>query len=150
MWKARHSMNQLRHIFETSRATMNTRAQTNERLSSSVPGHPEAASCILANLWNILDLRQAKSVTAAKSLAKSHFKSTWKCLIWHILVNLSNHIYLLVYLFITLVLHLNKSMWLSNFTQKIYPDTHTHTHCFLNFAVSIYANLVSSLLPVWQ
>ena len=76
MWKARHSMNQLGHIFETSRATMNTRAQTNERLSSSVPGHPEAASCILANLWNTLDLRQAKSVTAAKSLAKSHFKST--------------------------------------------------------------------------
>ena len=68
-------MNPLGQIFATSSASMKTRASKNERLSSSVPGHPEAASNVLANLWNHLDLNSAKSVTAAKTLAKSYFKS---------------------------------------------------------------------------
>ena len=75
IWKARNKMNPLGHIFETSKAHMNTRAAVKERLSSSVPGHHEAASTILANLWNTLDLKSARSVTAAKALAKDHFKS---------------------------------------------------------------------------
>ena len=76
IWKARNQMNPLGQIFETSSATMNTRASKNEKLFSSVPGHSEAASSTLANLWNHLDLNSAKSVTAAKALASNYFKST--------------------------------------------------------------------------
>ena len=76
IWKARHLMNPLGHIFETSRASMNLRSKISERLSSSIPGHPEAASNILANIWNHLDLKSAKSASAAKSLANNYFKST--------------------------------------------------------------------------
>ena len=54
---------------------MGTRASKNERLFSHIPGHPEAASNILANIWNTLDLKSAKSVTAAKTLATNYFKS---------------------------------------------------------------------------
>jgi len=50
IWKARNQMNPL--------------------------GHSEAASNNLAKLWNTLDLKSAKSVTAAKMLAKKHFKAT--------------------------------------------------------------------------
>ena len=53
---------------------METRASKNERLFSHIPGHPEAASNILANIWNTLDLKSAKSVTAAKTPAKNYFK----------------------------------------------------------------------------
>ena len=75
VWKAKKSMNPLGQIFETSSAKMNTRASKNERLFSSVPGHSEAASNTLANLWNHLDLKSANSMTAAKTLARSYFKS---------------------------------------------------------------------------
>ena len=75
IWKARTQMNPLGQIFETSGASMNTRALKNKRLSSSVPGHTEAASNTLGNLWNHLDLKSTKTVTAAKALAKSYFKS---------------------------------------------------------------------------
>ena len=36
----------------------------------------EAASNNLVKLWNVLDLKSAKSVTAAKMLANKHFKAT--------------------------------------------------------------------------
>ena len=75
IWKARKQMNPLGKIFETSKAAMETRASKNERLSSYIPGHPEAASNVLANIWNTLDLKSASSVTAAKILAKNYFKS---------------------------------------------------------------------------
>ena len=75
-YKARKQMNHpLGQIFETSKAAMETRASKNERLSSYIPGHPEAASNVLANIWNTLDLKSASSVTAAKILAKNYFKS---------------------------------------------------------------------------
>ncbi len=64
-------MNPLDRIFETSKSTMKTRGQTNERLSSYVPGHSEAALNNLANLWNSLDLKSAKSLMAAKLVAKN-------------------------------------------------------------------------------
>ena len=71
IWKARNHMNPLGRIFENSKSTMKTRGQTNERLSSYVPGHSEAAINNLANLLNSLDLKSAKSLMAAKMLAKN-------------------------------------------------------------------------------
>ena len=66
-------MNQLGQIFQTSKSNMNTRASSNEKLSTCVPGHYEAASNDLANIWNHLDLKSARSAMAAKALAKKHF-----------------------------------------------------------------------------
>ena len=43
IWKARKQMNQLGQIFQTSKSNMNTRASSNEKLSTCVPGHYEAA-----------------------------------------------------------------------------------------------------------
>ena len=76
IWKARDQMNSLGRIFETSKSIMNTRALKSEKLSSYIPGHPEAASNNLANLWNHLDLKSATSAQAAKNLVKKHFQST--------------------------------------------------------------------------
>ena len=76
IWKARNQMNPLGQIFKTSNSSMNTRSLSNEKLSSYVPGHSEAASNNLVKLWNVLDLKSAKSVTAAKMLANKHFKAT--------------------------------------------------------------------------
>ena len=59
-------MNQLGQIFQTSKSNMNTRASLNEKLSTCVPGHCEAASNDLANIWSYLDLEAAKSGMAAK------------------------------------------------------------------------------------
>ena len=53
---------------------MNTRSSKNEKLSSYVPGHIEAASTNLAKLWNNLDLKSARSITEAKMLVKKHLK----------------------------------------------------------------------------
>ena len=75
IWKARKYMNPLGQIFEKSKAAMETQASKNERLSSHIPGHPEAASNILANIWNTLDLKSARSVKAAKTMAIKFFKS---------------------------------------------------------------------------
>ena len=44
-------------------------------LTTECPGD-EAASNNLVKLWNLLDLKSAKSVTAAKMLANKHFKAT--------------------------------------------------------------------------
>ena len=76
IWKAKNLMNPLGCIFETSNSAMNTRFLSNEKLSSYVPGHSEAASNNLAKLWNVLDLKSAKSVMAEKMLARKHFKAT--------------------------------------------------------------------------
>ena len=76
IWKARKQMNPLGQIFETSKSSRNTRALKSERLFSHVPGHTEAASNNLDNIWNQLDLKSAKSVMEAKFLAKKHFKFT--------------------------------------------------------------------------
>ena len=75
IWKARNRMNPLGRIFDTSKSTKVTRAFTNEKLFSHVPGHPEAASNKLVSIWNLLDLKSAKSASAAKVLARKHFKS---------------------------------------------------------------------------
>ena len=69
-------MNPLGQIFETSKSVMTTRALKNEKLFSYIPGHPEAASNNLANLWNFLDLKSVKSTQAAKILAKKQFQFT--------------------------------------------------------------------------
>ena len=67
--------NALGQIFEMSKDAMDTQATKNERLSSHIPGHSEAASSILANIWNTLDLKSARSVKAAKTVAIKFFKS---------------------------------------------------------------------------
>ena len=75
IWKARNKVNPLGKIFETSKSSMNTRSSKNEKLSSYVPGHIEAASTNLAKLWNTLDLKSARSITEAKMLVKKHLRS---------------------------------------------------------------------------
>ena len=75
IWKARNQVNPLGKIFETSKSSMNTRSSKNEKLSSYVPGHFEAASTNLAKLWNTLDLKSARSITEAKLLVKKHLRS---------------------------------------------------------------------------
>ena len=75
IWKARNQMSPLGKIFVTSKSTMNTRSLKNEKLSSYVPGHIEAASTNLAKLWNTLDLKSARSIKEAKMLVKKHLRS---------------------------------------------------------------------------
>ena len=70
IWKARNEINPLGEIFQASKSK---RLQT---LSTCIPGHSEAASNNLANIWNQLDLKTAKSAVAAKAIAKKHLKSS--------------------------------------------------------------------------
>ena len=76
IWRSRKQLNPLGQIFTTSKSSLNTRAAKNEKLFSHIPAHSEAASNNLANIWNQLDLKSAKSVLAAKALAKKHYRST--------------------------------------------------------------------------
>ena len=65
-------MNSLGRLFETSKSTMKTRGHSNERFSSYVQGHSEAASNNLSNLWNSLDQKSVKSLMAAKIACQKH------------------------------------------------------------------------------
>ena len=58
---------------------MNTRGKKNMKLSTYIPGHSEAASNNLANLWNQFDLKTASSAQAAKIIVKKKLKLTLTC-----------------------------------------------------------------------
>ena len=76
IWKAGKKMNRLGPISFKNQQIISARALKSEKLFSHAPGHTEAASNYLANIWNELDLKSANSVMEAKSSTNKHFKST--------------------------------------------------------------------------
>ena len=74
IWKARKEMNPLGCIFKNKLSSRNTRSSHCDKLYQPVPGHPEAASNKLAQIWNILNLGLSSSLGSARTSAREWFK----------------------------------------------------------------------------
>ena len=73
IWKAQSEMNPLGHIYQKTEPVRNTRSSTSTKLCIPIPGHPEAATNKLAQVWNLMDLSSAKTVGNARALAKKWY-----------------------------------------------------------------------------
>ena len=80
VWKARNEMNPLGHILQKKLSVKNTRSGYNNKLSLPVPGHPEAAANKLAQVWNEMNLSDAKSLYHAKTIAQKWYNHNAKSL----------------------------------------------------------------------
>ena len=69
------------HIFKIRSSTRNTRFANSDKLCQPVPGHQEAASNKLSQIWNILNLSSAKTLGSVRTLARSWFKENGQSLI---------------------------------------------------------------------
>ena len=65
IWKARKEMNPLGCMFQKNRSK-----RYSDKLCKPIPGHPQAASNKLAQVWNEMNLSNAKTLGNVKSLAK--------------------------------------------------------------------------------
>ena len=74
IWKARKDMNTLGCIFESKDSVKNTRSVTRLNLCQPVPGHPEVAANKLAQIWNLLNLSSAKTLSSAKASVHQWYK----------------------------------------------------------------------------
>ena len=57
------------HMFENKPSIKNTRSAVSNKLSKPVPGYQEVAANRLAQVWNMMDLSSAESLTSVKSCA---------------------------------------------------------------------------------
>ena len=81
MWKARNDMDTLGSIFHKKSSVINTRSQNSNNLHLTITGHQEVAANKLAQVWNMMNLNDAKSVGCAKSLAQKWYKESGKNLL---------------------------------------------------------------------
>ena len=81
IWKARKDMNSLGRIFENRYSLKNTRSVTSTNLCQPVPGHPEVAANKLAQIWNALNLGNAKTLSCVKASAREWYKQNAKYLV---------------------------------------------------------------------
>ena len=80
IWKARNTMNPLGRIFHSKNSSRCTRLNSSDKLSQPVPGYPEVAANKLAQIWNIMNLNNAKSLGSAQNLAKKWYKDSGRIL----------------------------------------------------------------------
>ena len=73
IWKARKEMNPLGLIFQNSISKRCTRSTNSDKLCQPVPGHPEAASSKLAQIWNEANLSSAKTLGSARALTQKWY-----------------------------------------------------------------------------
>ena len=62
IWKARKEMDTLGFIFEKKPQVKNTRSKYNDNLCQPVPGYPELTANKMAQVWNNMNLSNAKSL----------------------------------------------------------------------------------------
>ena len=60
IWTARKEMNPVGQIFENKLSTRFTRSVNSNKLCQPIPGHPEAASNKLAQVWNLMNISSEK------------------------------------------------------------------------------------------
>ena len=51
-------------------------SNSSDKLSHPVPGYPEVAANKLAQIWNIMNLNNAKTLGSARNLAKQWYKDS--------------------------------------------------------------------------
>ena len=73
IWTARNEMNPLGQIFEKKVSTRCTRSINSDKLCQPVPGHSEAASNKLAQVWNLMNLSSAKTLGTVRNLARKWY-----------------------------------------------------------------------------
>ena len=73
IWKAQNKKNLLAHIYKKTEPSRNTRSSNSTKLCLPIPGHPEAASNKLAQVWNLMDLSSAKTLGNARTLARKWY-----------------------------------------------------------------------------
>ena len=74
IWRARKEMNPLGRIFSNRVSMKNTRSASSNKLCQPVPGHPESAANKLAQLWNVSNLSDAKTLGNARHLVSEWYK----------------------------------------------------------------------------
>ena len=80
IWKARKEMSPLGCIFQGKSSVKNTRSSGSDNLCQPVPGHPELAANKLAQVWNLMNLSNAKTLASAKVSAREWYKQNAKYL----------------------------------------------------------------------
>ena len=85
VWKARKEMNTLGFIFEKKPSIKDMRSKYNGKLCQPVPGHPELTSNKMAQIWNFLNLNNAKSIACVRASALEWYRNNQKNL-WNWLV----------------------------------------------------------------
>ena len=73
VWIARNEMNPLGQIFQNKVSTRFTRSTNSNKLCQPIPGHPQAASNKLAQVWNIMNLSTAKNLGSVRNLARTWY-----------------------------------------------------------------------------
>jgi hypothetical protein len=81
IWKSQKNMNPLGRIFQKKVSVKNTRSVSSDNLCQPVPGHPEAAANKLAQVWNVMNLSDAKTLGCARTSARKWFKQNAKNLL---------------------------------------------------------------------
>ena len=75
VWKARKDMDTLGFIFEKKPSIRDNRSKYNEKLCQPVPGHPELTSNKMAQIWNNLQLNNAKSIVDVRASALEWYRT---------------------------------------------------------------------------
>ena len=78
VWKARKEMNTLGFIFEKKPSIKDMRSKYNGKLCQPVPGHPELTSNKMAQIWNFLNLNNAKSIAYVRASALEWYRNNQK------------------------------------------------------------------------
>ena len=75
VWKARKDMDTLGFIFEKKPSIRDNRSKYNGKLCQPVPGHPELTSNKMAQIWNNLQLNNAKSIADVRASALEWYRT---------------------------------------------------------------------------
>lgn len=73
IWKAQNKKNPLGHVYQNRAPLKNTRTSNSSKLCLPIPGHPEAATNKLAQVWNLMNLSSAKTLGNARALARKWY-----------------------------------------------------------------------------
>ena len=69
-------MSPLGFLFQNQLSEKSTQSASHNKLRQPVPGYPESAANKLAQVWNAMNLSNAKSLGQAKSLAHQWYKNS--------------------------------------------------------------------------
>jgi hypothetical protein len=78
IWKTRKEMDPLGFIFEKKLLVKNTRSKYNDKLCQPEPGHPELTANKMAQIWNNMNLSNAKSIACTKTSALKWYQKNPK------------------------------------------------------------------------
>jgi hypothetical protein len=78
IWKGRKEMNTLGFIFENKLSIRNTRSKFSDKLRQPVLGHPELTTNKMVQIWNKLNLSNAKCIMCTKASALKWYRKNPK------------------------------------------------------------------------